>query len=317
MELIGPDIRNIRNKRELGWLLDFVKDSKKLIEANDPQAVSLYKEFRQTEMPANTLTDSQIVAVFNYVDQYNYSGTTGEEFARVEEQGNQRILLRPFIIILILLLPVFLAVFFSIKKKKKHPVTFFLIVYILLVLVISICWISGLLTQARNDKSRLGRIQPVIFDHQVHYRDYDIDCIYCHIMAVKNRVANTPGVDVCMKCHTYIREGETYKEKEIGKLIALYESGEQIRWVAGYRIPPYVRFNHELHNRIAGLDCLNCHSGEGDPVITSYSFTMGWCIDCHRQHKPDMKNHFYADSIYTVINSVVETGGENCLVCHY
>ncbi len=98
---------------------------------------------------------------------------------------------------------------------------------------------------------------------------------------------------------------------EIRKLAGYFERGEPIPWVRITKVPEFTYFPHKPHVR-ADVKCQTCHGAvekmttfndRTGPTIANDllnlvglrpappKLTMGWCVDCHREHnrKPDTK----------------------------
>ena len=90
-----------------------------------------------------------------------------------------------------------------------------------------------------------------------------------------------------MNCHWKVRT-------ESVKLLAVRESyanDTPIPWVRVHNLPDYVYFDHSAH-LASGVGCVSCH-GRIDqmPVVTQVQpLTMGWCIDCHRDPAPHVRD---------------------------
>jgi hypothetical protein len=125
-------------------------------------------------------------------------------------------------------------------------------------------------------------VQPIAFSHKMHAGDNGIPCLFCHRYATKSRIAGIPAVADCRACHLFIAENAP----EIKKLTMYWEKKEPIPWVRVYHVPDHVYFPHMMHIR-AGLVCAECHSDVAamPRVIRSVKIDMGWCLNCHRQHK--------------------------------
>jgi hypothetical protein len=125
-------------------------------------------------------------------------------------------------------------------------------------------------------------IQPLAFSHKVHARDKSIPCLFCHRYAPKSPVAGIPAVADCRACHQFISQNAP----EIKKLMEYWEKREQIPWVRVYWVPDHVYFPHMMHIR-AGLACAGCHGEVAamTRITRSVKIEMGWCLNCHRQHK--------------------------------
>src|SRR3990172_8868855 len=100
-------------------------------------------------------------------------------------------------------------------------------------------------------------IQPIAFSHKLHAEDNGIPCLFCHRYAPKAK-----------------------------KLMEYWDNKEPVPWVRVYGVPDHVYFPHMMHIR-AGLVCATCH-GEVAAMVRitrSVKLKMGWCLNCHRQHK--------------------------------
>jgi cytochrome c7-like protein len=125
-------------------------------------------------------------------------------------------------------------------------------------------------------------IQPLAFSHKVHAGDNGIHCLFCHRFAPKSPVAGIPAVADCRSCHMYISPSAP----EIGKLTGYWDRREPIPWIRVYALPDHVYFPHMMHFR-ANLACATCHGEVAtmERITRSASLKMGWCLNCHRQHK--------------------------------
>jgi len=125
-------------------------------------------------------------------------------------------------------------------------------------------------------------LQPLAFSHKVHAGDNGIHCLFCHRYAPESPVAGIPAVADCRACHLFISPDAP----EIKKLMSYWEKREPIPWVRVYSLPDHVYFPHMMHIR-ARLSCTVCHDEVAvmERVARSVKLKMGWCLNCHRQHK--------------------------------
>jgi hypothetical protein len=117
-------------------------------------------------------------------------------------------------------------------------------------------------------------VQPVPFDHRHHARDDLIDCLYCHPDAETSEHAGIPPTEVCMGCHGQVGADSP----QLALVRESWRTGVSIGWKRVNDVPDHVYFNHAVHVR------------GGAPL------TMGWCIDCHRDHlsaPPNQPDHGY------------------------
>ncbi len=73
--LVGPDLKNISEKRNPEWLGAFIQSSQTLIKSGDQDAVSIYKEYNNLLMPDQAIDGGQVLAVINYINEAS-SATT-------------------------------------------------------------------------------------------------------------------------------------------------------------------------------------------------------------------------------------------------
>ena len=126
---------------------------------------------------------------------------------------------------------------------------------------------------------RIGAAQPIAFSHRVHAGDKRIGCVLCHPGVLEGRRAGVPSMDTCLLCHDRIITGHP----EIRRLRERYDRGEPVEWREVYQLQEYVYFDHQAHVR-RQVDCGACHGNvlEMDRVSEANRFTMGFCVQCHR-----------------------------------
>mmetsp|Transcript_23497 Transcript_23497/g.27200 ORF Transcript_23497/g.27200 Transcript_23497/m.27200 type:complete len:435 (-) Transcript_23497:8481-9785(-) len=194
-------------------------------------------------------------------------------------------------------------------------------------------------------------LQPIAFSHKIHAGDNKIECQYCHSSAKHSKHSGIPSVNVCMNCHKNISEvaedtkvewdGITYGKAELDKEIAkVYDAAgwdvdnleytgntKPIKWIRVHNLPDFAYFNHSQHVTVGGLKCQKCH-GPVEEMDEMYQFsplTMGWCIDCHKETKVDLKGNEYYSKIHKELAkkynvdqvTIAQLGGKECGKCHY
>jgi Cytochrome c7 and related cytochrome c/Class III cytochrome C family len=127
--------------------------------------------------------------------------------------------------------------------------------------------------------------QPIAFSHKLHAGDSKIPCQYCHGGARTSRHAGIPALNVCMNCHSML----TKQTVEIEKLKEAVQRQQAIAWVKVHNLPDFVYFSHSQHVT-GGVACASCHGAVETMtrVRQEAPLTMGWCLDCHRAHGPDL-----------------------------
>ena len=191
-------------------------------------------------------------------------------------------------------------------------------------------------------------IQPIHYSHKIHSGANQIECQYCHSSAKKSKHSGIPSLNVCMNCHEniaeyngeedlekgYTKEFYTNEIKKLYKAVGWDESAqrytgdtEPVKWVRIHNLPDFVYFNHAQHVTVAGVDCKTCHGPveEMEILYQHSSLTMGWCINCHRETKVDLKNNEYYQKIHEELSkkygveelTAAQMGGLECGKCHY
>lgn len=209
--------------------------------------------------------------------------------------------------------------------------------------------------------------QPIYFSHKIHSGIQGIDCQFCHSSARYGKFSEIPSLNLCMNCHRNIAEykgdyvepglSKDFYTQEIKKIYAHIGWDEEnqkytgvskpVKWVRIHNMPDFVHFNHAQHV-VAGeksiinyhnkkypddkidVVCKACH-GKIDTMNVAQmanDFTMGWCIECHRNAEVDLTNKYnsayyknlheklkkeYSGKKFTVEN----IGGLECGKCHY
>ena len=66
-KLIGPDLANVNKRRSEEWLLEFITSSQKMINKGDPDAVALFNEYFQIQMPDPPISEAEIKSILTYI----------------------------------------------------------------------------------------------------------------------------------------------------------------------------------------------------------------------------------------------------------
>jgi len=127
----------------------------------------------------------------------------------------------------------------------------------------------------------LGPRQPIPFSHRVHAGTKEIGCLLCHPGALRRPVADLPPLQTCILCHNKI----IVHYPEIERVRRNEQEGRPIWWVRVTNLPDLAHFDHGIH-LAAGVDCGKCHGDVKamDRVILYQDFTMGFCMQCHREN---------------------------------
>lgn len=122
--------------------------------------------------------------------------------------------------------------------------------------------------------------QPIPFSHVIHAGVLEMECLYCHHQAEKGAHAGIPSVELCMGCHSIVRQDSP----DIQRLAEYYESGEPVPWVRIHALPEHSYFSHQWHVA-AGVSCQECHGPiQNMPEVRQWQkLEMASCMECHRQ----------------------------------
>ncbi len=81
--LVGPDLKDITDRRSEEWIISFVKSSQTMIKSGDPDAVAIFNEYNKLVMLDQNLSDDEIKDVMLYIKQQ--SSGSGQTTALTEE----------------------------------------------------------------------------------------------------------------------------------------------------------------------------------------------------------------------------------------
>ena len=149
-------------------------------------------------------------------------------------------------------------------------------------------WFSPLYTDAGYRP-----VQPVPYSHKLHAGEMGIDCRYCHNTVEVAAGANVPPTATCMNCHEGLVQstnpGGPYHAR-VEELRKSFTTNTPVEWIRVHMLPDYAYFNHSAHVA-AGVGCVSCH-GRIDQMVVVEQYqplSMGWCLDCHRDPKPNLR----------------------------
>lgn len=364
-KLVGPALAGVETRvPSVEWVFNWVRNPAKVIASGDEYANKIYNEFNKSQMTAfNTYTNDQILSILAYVKaEAEKVDAPAPSVAAANGGGNSQgvpstylnAILIGMILILVLLVVILILIVNALKKyldqkdltpedrevvHSKYTLSSIVrssgFIFIVVFVVASVSFkniIDGLYTIGIQQNYQPK--QPIAFSHKIHAGQFEIDCKYCHTGALKGKQANIPSPNICMNCHSQIKEGTNTGTGEIAKIYAAIGfdpatstyTGKQkpIEWVRIHNLPDLAYFNHSQHVNVAGVECQTCHGPIQEmDVVKQYSLlTMGWCIDCHRKTDVNTKGNAYYDKLLELHNSkkalkVEDIGGIECAKCHY
>ncbi|MBL7852384.1 MAG: c-type cytochrome [Cyclobacteriaceae bacterium] len=363
-KLVGPALAGVETRvPSIQWIYDWVRNPAKVIASGDEYANKIYAEYNKSQMTAfSNYKDEQILSILAYIkaEAAKVDAPAAPAAGTATAGGGSSVpstyidtILIGMVVILVLLVIILALILNALRKflnqrdlseedreQVNSPITFgsittspgfvFLVVFIVGVVAFKSV-IDGLYSigvqQGYEPK------QPIAFSHKIHAGQYEIECKYCHTGALKGKQANIPSPNICMNCHSQIKQGTNTGTGEIAKIYAAvgFDPDTQtysgvtkpIEWVRIHNLPDLAYFNHSQHVNVAGVTCQTCHGPvEQMDVVKQYSLlTMGWCIDCHRKTDVNTKGNAYYDKLVELHNNkafkVEEIGGLECVKCHY
>jgi mono/diheme cytochrome c family protein len=337
--VVGPGLKNVHTRRANPWLISWIKNSSKLIQSGDKQAVEVFNKFNKQQMPSFAFSDAEINSIISYLKSESSKvasvaanktddNTTGEPGKNVGENaldnvgGYLDILLIVLIVVLIVMVITLLIIANLMKdylrgKKDLSGRDLELVeqrfdfskifkskaVRIIAGLILLVVILDLTIDKVMGIGIQQGYQpkQPIAFSHKIHAGDNKIDCNYCHTSVYKSKNANIPSANICMNCHSQIKK----ESPEIQKIYRAIEKNRPIEWIRVHNLPDLAYFNHSQHTKVGGIECQTCH-GPIETMDVVYQFsplTMGWCIDCHRNTPLNTKGNAYYDNLVKIHES--------------
>lgn len=363
-KVIGPPLAGVVERApSIPWIIDWVHNSSKVIASGDAYGQALFAEYKSQMTAFTNLTEPQIMQILAFVEAPAPPPDTTSlpPGQPTQGQGVPAAYLNAIVIgmgiILILLLVTLIIVAKVLRNSLNQrpldeadaqvvnsPYTFSTIVrspgfaFIVVFIVAGVTFktiIDGLYSVGVQQGYQPK--QPIAFSHKIHAGQFEIDCKYCHTGVMKSKQANIPSPNICMNCHSQIREGTNTGAGEIAKIYSAVGynpdqgtySGvtKPIQWIRIHNLPDLAYFNHAQHVNVGGVQCETCHGPIKEmEVVKQFSLlTMGWCVNCHRQTDVNTKGNAYYDKLMELHDpnntgkkiKVEEIGGLECGKCHY
>jgi len=67
--LVGPDLKDVHERRDQDWLISFIKSSQTVIKSGDPIAIQIFEEYNKMPMPDHTISDNKIKDIISYIEK--------------------------------------------------------------------------------------------------------------------------------------------------------------------------------------------------------------------------------------------------------
>ena len=328
--VVGPALRGVNKKRSETWLINWIRNSSKMVQSGDKEAVAIFNEYKKQQMPSFAFSDDEIKSILAYVEAAPTAAAPTETPGGPGQVGTDAvgagigndvarymdILLVVLVVVLIVMVItlIIIATVLSNYLKKNRQLSeedaevlnqrfdfgkilkskvvrgLALAIFVVALLDLTLDKVMGVGIQQHYQPK-----QPIAFSHKLHAGDHKIDCNYCHTSVYKSRNANIPSANICMNCHSQIKK----ESPEIKKIYAAIEKNRPIEWVRIHNLPDLSYFNHSQHTKVGGIECQTCHGPiETMDVVYQYSpLTMGWCINCHRETPLNTQGNAYYDNL--------------------
>ncbi len=291
--LVGPGLEKVYsrlNKEEgldIAWFTKWIENSQELVKSGDDYAVKVFREYNETVMTPNNVTDQDVMDILTYLENIpapepEVAATPPANVVDPNKAANNRIIWVGFIAILGILIAILWQINRLVKLRqdpdlapsKEEKITSLTDLYtknqnlanalVGLFAILALYGVWAWLFGVGVDKGYKPE-QPIYFSHKIHAGVNQIDCQVCHSSAKYGKVSEIPSANVCMNCHKMIKEYkgdylEPGKSRDFynGEIQKLYEhvgwdgkkySGEknEIKWTRIHNMPDFVYFNHSQH----------------------------------------------------------------------
>jgi hypothetical protein len=117
-----------------------------------------------------------------------------------------------------------------------------------------------------------------------------------------------------MNCHAML-DRQTVEIEKLAEAVLVERP--IISWVKVHNLPDFVYFNHSRHF-IAGVACQRCHGDVAhmERIEQVAPLTMGWCLDCHREHA-GVPTSTLRRAAKRLVETPPTATALNCVSCHY
>lgn len=335
-KLVGPALRDVHKKRKLPWLINWIRNSSKMVQSGDKDAVAIFNEYDKQAMPSFAFSDEEITSIVKYIEAESSApaaptgpvGPAETDAAAGTGPGGAEIGL-------------------GMEAGKYLNYVLIALIVVLIVLVITLVLIANLMKDyLRGKKDLEGHDLELVeqrWDFSKVYKSRAVQWIVGLIFVVVLTdilIEETYGIGLaqgyqprqpiafshklhagehqinCNYCHTSVYKSESANipsanicmnchsqikkdSPEIRKIYNAIERNRPIEWVRVHNLPELAYFNHSQHTQVGGIECQTCHGPiEQMDVVYQYSpLTMGWCVNCHRETPLNTEGNGYYDNL--------------------
>jgi hypothetical protein len=163
-------------------------------------------------------------------------------------------------------------------------------ILLVLIIALSVVCLSVVFTDSPY-VTRVGHFieQPIAFSHETHVTGVGLDCTFCHTGTKENGTRDIPSMETCNGCH----QGVLKKAEYLDPVRNAYLKDQPLKWERVNKLADHVHFHHGEHIE-HGVACTTCHGDVAQMPLMSpaHHFSMQYCLDCHTQHGPRLKDCF-------------------------
>jgi len=299
VRLVGPALGpTIQSETDDKWLTKWIQNNKALIDAKDPKALAIFKDYNQSNMNVFAdLSDGDVANIIAYARAWKPAAPVATApGAATEATGPSSLMIAGLIAVIVIAFIIIVVLnrviatlerlllkrnglltdeaeiasnvakaarLAKIRELTKNKKFVFFVCLIGFIASFVWLWVSLWTT---NVHQGYQPVQPIKYSHELHAGVMKIDCQYCHSGAYKSKNASIPSLNVCMNCHKSVKQ----ESPEIHKIYdALgYDPATQkydstkahpIQWVRVHNLPDLVYFNHSQHVKVGKIICQTCH----------------------------------------------------------
>lgn len=335
-KVVGPALRDVSKKHKMPWLINWIRNSSKMVQAGDEYAVKIFNEYDKQQMPSFNLSDEEITSIIKYIDvessaavaptaptggpannQVAPGATDGPGGESLGLTGNYlNIILIALIVILIVMMVVLLIIANLMKDFLRGKKDLdgndrdlveqrwdFSKVYKsravqVIVGLIFFCVILDIAIEKTYEVGLTQGYQPTQPIAFSHQQHAGEHQINCNYCHTSVYKSASANIPSANICMNC--HSQIKKESpEIKKIYTAIEKNRPIEWVRVHNLPDFTYFNHSQHTKVGGVECQTCHGPvENMKVMYQYSsLTMGWCINCHRETPLNTKGNNYYNNL--------------------
>jgi mono/diheme cytochrome c family protein len=335
-DVVGPGLKGIMQRRNMDWLIKWVKSSQTVINSGDKYAVDLYNKYNKTQMQNFNLKDDEIKAIFAYVQVESEkapavvaTASTGDSTGAATPSSDGGVS-QTYLLIVLFSLVIILAAILMLLNSIASSLRDFIKVKKDTIeedeadILEQGTVVGDILKTKFYNQTWFKAIATVVFVLVLSYQGVQ----YLFGIGVQKGYAPTQPIAFshkihagdnkidCQYCHSTASLSKNASipaanicmnchsvikkdSPEIQKIYKAVEQNKPIEWIRIHNLPDLAYFNHSQHVAVGQVECQTCHGQiqEMDVVGQHADLTMGWCISCHRETVVKSEGNAYYDKL--------------------